>query len=248
MNRANLVTTLSASLAAQLAEDLVAEFLLIRQDVLTGTLGRASLGKFVETVVQCLQYLATGTYDAKPSVDDFLNNAEKRAAALPDDLKICAARVARATYTLRNKRNIAHKGAVDTNTYDLRFAHAAAQWIMAEMLRQVTGDSMEKAGALIDQVMAPIGGLVEDLGGRKVVLADVSAREEMLVLLHHAYPDGVSRKSLVADMRRRDESTVRKSLRELWSEKHVEELEDGSFKLTRQGFDAALRTVRDALT
>jgi hypothetical protein len=47
---------------------------------------------------------------------------------------------------VRNKRNIAHKGEVDPNTIDLAFAHHAAAWIMAELVRISTSVSMEEAG------------------------------------------------------------------------------------------------------
>ena len=47
-------------------------------------------------------------------------------------------------YTLRNKRNIAHKNDVDTNTHDLAFAHQGAAWITAELLRHATGVSMQE--------------------------------------------------------------------------------------------------------
>ena len=57
-----------------LAEDLVESYLTIRHDAATKTYGRAAPGKFVETVVQVLQYMATGSYDASPKVDDYLKS------------------------------------------------------------------------------------------------------------------------------------------------------------------------------
>jgi hypothetical protein len=57
--------------------------------------------------------------DQKPNVDEYLNRKAELESKLPEDLRICAARIARAMYTLRNKRNVAHKGQMDPNTIDI---------------------------------------------------------------------------------------------------------------------------------
>src|SRR6266568_2633647 len=121
MDEARLARSLSGLLGPKLAGELAADFVKVRQDCATRTLERASPGKFVETFVQGLQQIAAGSYDAKPDVDAYLRRAENE-TALPEGLRVCAARVARSIYTLRNKRNIAHKNAVDPNTFDLALA------------------------------------------------------------------------------------------------------------------------------
>lgn len=155
MDDARLAMALSGLIGPTLAADLVADLMKIRRDCATRTLERAAPGKFVETFVQCLQHIDTGTYDAKPSVDDYLGKKVEN-TGLPEGLRICAARVARAMYTFRNKRNIAHKNDVDTNTHDLAFTHQGAAWVTAELLRHATGISMQESGALIELVQAPV--------------------------------------------------------------------------------------------
>ena len=121
MNSKDLITELAKQIDSKLAKDLVNDFIALRDDCKTGMMGRASVGKFVESVVQLLQFLENGSYDNKPSVDSYLRNLESRPTSFDDDLRIVCARVARAAYTLRNKRKIAHKGTVDPNIYDLRY-------------------------------------------------------------------------------------------------------------------------------
>ena len=179
MDRDELVAALELRIPQGLAADLVDSFLIIRRDVASATLGRTAPGKFVETVVQILQHLATGNHDARPNVDAFLRDADNKAHGVDDGLRVCAARVARSMYSLRNKRSIAHKGEVDPNTYDLSFLLAGAQWILAELLRQMNGISMEEAGRLVEQVQAPVGGMVEDFGKRRLVHGDLTIREEV---------------------------------------------------------------------
>ena len=121
MDKAVLIAALSQKLPQKLAEDLVNEFVEVRQDVATRTLGRSPSGKFVETIVQILQHLETNTYEEHPNIEQYLKNVESRPSTLDDGLRICGARIARGMYALRSKRNILHKGNVDPNTYDLRF-------------------------------------------------------------------------------------------------------------------------------
>ncbi len=72
MDGDRLINALTPRVGPHLARDLVVDFLKIRLDCSTHTLERSSPGKFVETLVQCLQYIETGAFDTKPSVDAFL--------------------------------------------------------------------------------------------------------------------------------------------------------------------------------
>jgi hypothetical protein len=146
VDSARLALALTGLVGDVLAGELAADFTKIRQDLATRTLERASPGKFVETFVQCLQQISTGAYSAKPEVDRCLREFETD-TKLPDGLRVCASRIARSMYTLRNKRNIAHKSEVDPNSFDLRFCHDAARWIMSELVRHATGVTMQEAGA-----------------------------------------------------------------------------------------------------
>lgn len=247
MDKAALQTLLSSSLPGELAVDLTEQFIELRQDVATQTLGKTSAGKFVETLVQVLQFMESGEYDAKPKVDDFLRSAETKAPKLDDGLRICAARIGRAAYSLRNKRNIAHKGSVDPNGYDLQFQFGAAQWILAEIVRIVDTDSMSEAGKLVDQIHAPVGGLVEDFGNKALVLADLSVPDEVLVLLHHRYPDSMSTSQVTNSIDRRSSGAVRKALRQLWRDKLVEGGGTEGYRLTKRGFDTAIGVVGNCI-
>jgi hypothetical protein len=246
LDKETLVQLLAKSIPQSLAVEIGTEFITIRQDVATGTLGRVAPGKFVETLVQILQYLETGKFEAKPAVDEYLRNLETRGVPLDDGLRLCATRVGRAMYTLRNKRNIAHKGGVDPNNYDLRFLHAAAQWVLAELVRVVGSGSMEEAGRIVQQVQAPIGGLVEDFGDHRLVLEDLVIRDEILVLLHSHYPDAVPTGQIQSSLERRASGSVRNKLHEMWDEKLLVRSDEG-YKLTQRGFAEAREIVRQCV-
>lgn len=175
-----------------------------------------------------------GAYDAKPNVDEYLDKKAEN-SPLPDGLRICAARIARSIYTLRNKRNIAHKNDVDVNVHDLAYIYQGAAWITAELLRHATGSSMAEAGALIQLVQSPVGTLVEEIDGTRLIHADVSVRTELLILLHSHYPGAVQFQSLLKSLSRRSADTVRKRLRELHEEKLAHGDAKTGYRLTQAG-------------
>lgn len=243
MDDSRLAAALSPLLSPELSSDLSSEFVKIRRDCATRTLERAAPGKFVETFVQCLQYIDRGAHDTKPNVDVYLRDKVEN-TTLPDGLRICAARVARAIYTFRNKRNIAHKNNVDPNTHDLFLTHQGAAWIVAELVRHATGVSMQEAGALVELVHAPVGTLVEEIDGTRLVHANVSVRVEILIVLHSHYPDLVQTKNIIEDLSRRNQGTVRKRLRELHAQKLVHGNAASGYKLTTAGHDAAVAEIK----
>ena len=236
MDRDGLAQALGTILPTALADDFAGQFLDIRRDVATGTLGRASPGKFVETVVQSLQALEQGgTYDANPNVDQYLRGLESRQSALAEGLRICASRLARAMYSIRSKRNIVHKGAVDPAEYDLRLLYAGAQWILTELLALAQGVSGYEAARLVADVQLPVGELVEGLGDRVLVHADMSVEEEVLVVLGRYYPEPIPTAAVMRSMDRRRRGSVANALTKLWKERSVHRPEVGLVVLTGPG-------------
>jgi hypothetical protein len=245
MNTTALSGALSAKIPTELAQDLVLAWVKLRVDTATQTLEKATAGKFVETFVQILQHLETARYESRPDVDEFLRKLDSRPVpAYSDDLRICAARQARAMYTLRNKRNIAHKNDVDPNIYDQRVLYSQAQWVLTELLRFITGTTMQAAGNLLDQVQVPLSAVVEEIDNRRLVLSDVSAAAEILMVLHSAYPNWLSRRDVLKALDRRAEKTVANELGRLWNSKQIEKNSAGELKLTQKGFLAAETEIR----
>lgn len=244
MDKARLTAALSSILEPGLADALVGHFLQLRRDAAAKTLERAIAGKFVEVFVQCLQWMAARKYDAKPNVDDYLARKVESEVAVPEGLRVAGARVARAVYTFRNKRNIAHIGEVDPNTIDLAFTAHAAAWIMAELLRIATGATMEEAGRLIEMVQAPIGTLVEEIDGVRLVHGKVNLEEELLILLHSHYPDYVTLRDILETTKQRNPKSVGNKLRDLVGSKHLVGDTKKGYKLTAPGFDAAVRDIQ----
>ena len=161
--------------------------------------------------MQCLQWLSSGRYDAKPSVDQTLQKIEGE-TALPEGLRFSGARTARAIYTMRNKRNIAHIGEVDPNAIDLAFTAQASAWIMCELVRVSTGVSMEEAGRVIEFLQMPTDELIQDIHGVRLVHGDFGVRDELLILLRSFYPDHVPTAAILKSLERWNEGSVKNKL------------------------------------
>ncbi len=244
MDQAGLASALATALPQELANDLAEQFVAIRRDVATSTLGRGAPGKFVESVVQAMQALEDGgAYDSQPSVDSYLKNIESRPSSLPDGLRICASRLARAIYALRNKRNIVHKADVDATHYDLRFIYAGAQWVLTELLSLTQGIDGEQASRLIAEVQLPAGELVEVLGDRSLVHGDMTVSEEVLVLLMSKYPEPMSAASVKSSLDRRSPGSVTNALTRLWRAKLVHRRPDNQLVLTEPGLREAIQVA-----
>lgn len=247
MMPSELIDQLKRHLPPNLAADIINSFLQIKSDVITQTLERSAPGKFVETVVQILQFLDTGQFDEKPKVDDYLKNLESRSTNLPEDLRTTLARVARASYTLRSKRNIAHKGGVDPNIYDLRYLYAAAQWILSELIRQILSTDMADAGKLIEFIQIPISLIVEDFGDRRLVLKAGSSEAELLILLLHYYPMLTLVSQIHKDMNRRAYSTISNVITSAYMKRFIEGNKQLGYKLTALGHQRATELLRTSV-
>jgi hypothetical protein len=247
MMASELIDALKKFLPPELAADLVNEFMSIRIDVTTETLERAAPGKFVETVVQILQYLASSTYSKSfkiGEIEDFLKNTEARPINLPPDLKIVLTRVARGMYSLRSKRGITHKGAINPNIYDLRYLYSATQWVLCEITRYVLSSDMNTAGRLVEFIQVPASSLVEDFGDRRLVLRAGTTEEEVLTLLLHYYPMPILSSQLHKDMNRRASSTVSNAITALYRRRLIEGNKKTGYKLTTLGYQFAIQLVK----
>ncbi len=229
---------------SQLIDDLLKDFIFIKQDVATNTLGRGSPGKFIETVVQIMQYLETKTYDAQPSVDSYLRDIENKNTTLPTSLKLVVSRVARGIYSLRNKRGIGHKGEIDPNVMDLKYVLSGCQWILAELIRVYSGNNPGEASKLIEAILIPPSEVIEDFGSFKTVLhRNITSTKELLILLYSYYPNYVSVEQIYKDMKRRTKNTVFASIGVLYKKAWIDGSKSDGYKLTSLGYMKTIELI-----
>ena len=233
-----IVSTLEVQLPRELAVALTEQFFQLRTDVTTKRTSTAASGRFVETWIQAVQYLATGTWDRKPEVENFFRTAESSLPQIDEGRRVVGIRVARAVYAIRSKREVVHNGTIDSNSHDLAFQMSGVQWILAELIRNCSGGSMQASGDMLRYIAAVPTPIVEVTANRRLVLEDVSVRSEILLQLFFAQPETMSDDELVSNMDRRPLADVRKRTRELWKERLVDTDQGGGYFLTTKGLNA----------
>jgi len=244
MTPKELIDELEKHIPSNLATDLVDYFLQIRADLATEVLERSAPGKFIETVVQILQFLETGKFHQSPNVDPYLKNLESRPAILHDDLRITLARIARSSYTLRNKRSIAHKGGVNPNIYDLRHLYSSTQWILSEIVRHILSSDINASNKLIELIQIPVTPFVEDFGDKRLVLKAGIADEELLTLLLYYFPNYTLSSQIFKDMDRRAKSTVSNTISSNYRKRLVDGNKQQGYKLTAIGYRKASEIIK----
>lgn len=237
---------LSKHIESKLVSDLLREFANIKQDAILNTLGGGSPGKFVETVVQIMQYLENGRHDKQPAIDSYLKNIESKSTTLPDSLKLVVSRVARSVYSLRSKRGIAHKGEVDPNMMDLKYIFAGCQWILAELIRMFSTEAPDEAGKLIEYINITPSLVIEDFGEFRTVLkCKLKPTDELLTLLRYYYPNYVSVDQIYKDMKRKTKKTVGGAIGALYKNIWIDGSKSDGYKLTTSGYEEASSLVRE---
>jgi hypothetical protein len=216
-----------------MATALVNEFVTIRRDAALNVVGRAAPGRFVESVVQALQFITTGTFDEAPGVARSLQLIESQ-KPLDDGLR-CVVQAARAMYLFRNKRGLAHNNRIEANVADLHYLFSSAQWITSELVRLLSPYTSDEARRLVQQVLAPAAGIVEDMGNRKLVLVELPVRDEVLVVLHSYYPSSPTQRQVLDSVNRASTRTVLNALEWLWKRKLVDGAPESGYTLTRTG-------------
>ena len=114
---------------------------------------------------------------------------------------------------------------------------------MAEMIRNASSITMEEAGALVELVQAPVGTLVEEIDGTRLVHADVSARVKILILLHSSYPNYVAVEDIQTAMNYREATSIRSRLSELRKKGLIFGSRETGYRLTNPGYASAVAEI-----
>lgn len=196
-------------------------------------------GRFAEIVLRILEYKSAGRF--KPIGVQIKRQPVARAiknnAALNESLRFHVLGLAELILDFRNKRNVAHPGTVIVNEMDAKFVLEAANWIVAELIRQETNLGPAEAQAEIHKIIERKVPIVEEIGGRlKVLNPSLTAWAKILVICYQKYPQSISEVDLrtwieydVSNM-----SRFRTILKKLSSEAFID-YGNGEVVLTKRG-------------
>jgi hypothetical protein len=157
-----------------------------------------SAGRFVETVLRCLQHELTGTFIPFGKHIPNLPAECRTLMGLPktagnESLRIIIPRALVFLYTIRGKRGIGHVGGdVEADAIDARTIVRVCDWIVCELIRIYHKLSLEEAQAIVDVLSTRTLPDIWEIGGKKRVLrTDLSTKGKTLLLAYADIHTGV---------------------------------------------------------
>lgn len=197
-------------------------------------------GRFSEGVFRMLQHAVAGKYTplgkSLPTVDRLLTTLEN-ASGKPDSIRLHIPRTLKLIYDIRNKRDAAHLGDdIDPNLQDATLVVGSIDWVLAELVRLYHGVSADDAQKIIENVVTKEVPAVQDIAGHPVVLRDLKAHEQALLLLYRVGAQGATLDELGAWLRTNRKDRLKVRLLKLDEQKLVlAHPTDGRHYLTSRG-------------
>jgi len=252
VNRTNLVSRLAPPLDCQLAQQLVDEFVSQERRFIQRDWEPSQLdgGQFCEVLARILYHRDSGNLNASKSVDEclhYVENDQNQHAVQPRQTALHLAKVMRTVYKFRSARGAVHiSPSYKANHMDSKLVLEGVRWLFAEALRIWWKDDREKVAAATRELLqfdVPAIGKFETV--LMVQRTDLSARDEILVMLHYAGEAGFPQKELVQYVMH-DARRISEALKYLAGPecRQVVRLPSGCFRLT----DLGSKHVREQLT
>jgi hypothetical protein len=153
-------------------------------------------GKFCEVAYSIVNGAVKGSFPAQASKPGSMLAAcqtLEKEPATPSrvgdrSLRVLIPRMLPVLYEIRNNRGVGHVGGdVDPNHMDAEAVQAMASWVMAELVRIFHGVTTKEAQEMVDALVERKSPVIWEIPGIKRVLdPKMSAKNQVLVLLHHS--------------------------------------------------------------
>lgn len=192
-------------------------------------------GRFVEHTLRLIEGKRTGSVPSEiKSVAATIKNLEGD-TNLPESLRLLIPRTLYGMmYNLRSKRDAVHVKEIDPKSIDVAMAISAASWVIAELLRLYHNSDDERVNHCMLALTRTSIPFIETVDGETFVGLKVKPTTELLLLLAHASPDGLSRKVLGASAKC-SQPTVTRVLQSLMAERFVHHSGSGNYFITSNG-------------
>jgi hypothetical protein len=211
-------------------EELVAKH---RGGDLEGALTKA--GRFVEHALRLIEGKRTGTVPTEIKSVAVTVRALENDTALPEPLRLLIPRALYGMiYNIRSKRDAVHVKEIDPRHIDVAMAVSAASWVIAELLRLYHASDEEVVGQRMLALTRTSIPFIESQDGETFVNRKVKPAIELLLLLAHAGPAGMTRKT-IGTSAKCSPPTVTKGLQALDADRFVHKSGSGSYFITSTG-------------
>ncbi len=152
-----------------------------------------------------------------------------------ESFRILIPRIVYGVYGIRNKRGVGHVGKVSPNKMDSTLILGNTKWVLAEIVRLVSGLLPEKTQALIDAIVERKLDMLWKHGDiTRVLNTNVTTPEQVLILLLDRSPQTVE--ELLAATEYGNPTRFRKTiLQKLHKKRFIEVTPDGRCIITDKG-------------
>ena len=197
-------------------------------------------GRFSEAAFRLLQHAVgqsvTPVGKTLPSVDKLLVTLEN-VKGQPDSVRLHIPRTLKLIYDIRNKRDAAHLGdGIDPNLQDAKLVVGNMDWVLAELVRLHHAVSADEAQRIIEDLVSKEVPAVQEIAGQPVILADLQARDQALLMLYRAGAAGATLDELASWLRATRKDNLRARLRALDGDKLVlHHPKTGRYYITHRG-------------
>lgn len=243
IEKRQLLEAISPPLDYQLSSLMIDEFISAERRYIQGDWEPAELdgGQFCEILARILYHKDSGTLSLNKGFDDccsYIEHNQNAHAITPRHDAIHLIKVLRTIYKFRSQRGAVHiSPSYQPNHMDSKLVIECVRWAMNETLRIFWRGDREVVAKAIRELLqfdVPCVGSFE--GAILVQRTDLTADEEILVLLHFYGEQGVSRGD-IGKCAQLAPSTVTNSLKKLVSPRlrQAIKLENGNYRLTDLG-------------
>ncbi len=219
------------------------------------------IGKFCENIANILSDLYLGGVESNPEIDDVVNKVtSQNHDGDSEAMKLTIPRFLRATYEIRNRRNVHVNLDLPVSHSDTQTAVRMCTWMLAELIRihglpddmdEIKDGLSDKQEEQVEEVSEEIEGLasinnplVEEHRGKILVNStDLSMAEELLVILYFAEHE-IEAEKLAESLPNQNSGTVKSRLGNL-KQKRMIFYEDGKAKIAGLGREKAESVLDD---
>lgn len=182
---------LNAKYPADIVKALIKSYLELKGNFYLGKFKPSELegGFFVECVRRILDLELFGTTEPigknLPSFND--NEMKRYENGVGDEAyRLHIPRALRSIYNMRNKRGVGHLSKVSPNIMDSTYIVAACDWVIAELLRQISTMTPDECQRIVDSIVQrklPI--VFEDGDTQRILDHKMNKKNQVLILLYH---------------------------------------------------------------
>lgn len=254
VTKSTLIAALAPPLDAHMVGELVDEFVSLEKRYIQRDWEPAQLdgGQFCELLGRIIYHADSGNLNRGKDLEDcirYLNNDQVQHAIQPRHDAIHIGRVLGTVYKFRSQRGAIHiSPTYKPNHMDSKYVVDGVRWLFMEALRRFWGgaDREQVAKAIRELLQFDVPAIAKFEDGLVIVQrTDLTAEEEVLLLLHYAGDVGFSRRELGRYVMA-DAPSVTRAVQSLSSRQYrqVVRLSSGNYRLT----DLGSKRIREQLS